>query len=111
MFCHVFYYFAASGEQVPSSRPLDLPPGQVWHSLVSCLETDDDYVGLVDASDNVLQITRGPAQDSYRVELPLPDERASWERAMSGAEVRELLGRLPATFRPLNFPGFERQPW
>jgi hypothetical protein len=111
MFCRVFYYLSTDDEEVPSSRPADLPPGQVWSDLVACLKAADDYVGLIDAADNVLQIMLDEEAHGYWVELPIADEHASYGRRMSAAEVKALLAKLPGSFRRRNFPDFRRRPW
>ena len=94
MLCRVFYYLSAPAEEIPSSRPIDLPAGQVWSDLVACLEGVDDYVGLVDAADNVLQITREEEVGAYWVELPMPDEHVSYGRRMSEADAGGAAGHL-----------------
>lgn len=111
MLCRVFYYLSASAEEIPSSRPIDLPSSQVWSDLVACLQNDEDYVGLVDAADNVLQIMLASGKDTYWVELPMADEHLSYGQHMSGKEVRWLLEKLPSRFRRANFPDFEPRPW
>ena len=111
MLCHVFYYLSTEAETVPSSRPIDLPSSQVWTDLVACLKHTDDYVGLVDAADNVLQIRLDEGEDAFWVELPLADEHVSYGQRMSGEEVKQMLEKLPSRFRPSHFPDFERRPW
>lgn len=111
MFCRVFYYLSTDDEEVPSARPVDLPAGQVWSDLVVCLKSADDYVGLVDGADNVLQITLDDQTDAYWVELPMAAEHVSYGRRMSREELKRLLDKLPGSFRRRNFPDFERRPW
>ena len=74
MLCRVFYFLSASAEQVSSSQPIDLPAGQVWRDLVAFLEHEDDYVGIIDAYDNVLQIARDGDGGDFWVEIPMADE-------------------------------------
>ena len=111
MMYRVFYRLTGAGDAAPSTRPVDLPASRIWDDLVAFLEHEDDFVGILDPSDNVLQILPHPSNDSYRIEIPVVEERASWGRLVSGSELRDLLQNLPARFHPRNFPELVREDW
>jgi hypothetical protein len=107
----VFYFFERTGEQVKSSSPVTLSRLRVSERLLPRLEGEDDYLGLVDDADNVLQITRAPHGVGYRVELALTEERSCLGRTFSLSELTALLGALPPRFRPSAFPDFVVTHW
>jgi len=111
MICRVFFQLSDVEENISSSSPLDLSAAQVLDEVVPHLKTPDDYVGLMDAADNVLQIVRLDGSADFWVEVSVESERASYGSPMSLAELEALLQRLPSRFRPHNFPGFERRAW
>lgn len=111
MICRTFFQFTQTGENVSSSNPQDLSSAQVWAELVDHLVDEDDYVGLLDRDDNVLQISRESAAAPFRLELVLPDTRASLVGNLSAEELKDLLERLPARFKESGFPGLSHQQW
>ena len=111
MMYRVFYRLKGAGDEAPSTRPVDLPASRIWGDLVAFLEHEDDYVGVIDQSDNVLQILPHPSNDNFWIEIPVVDERASWGRLISGTELKDLLQNLPARFHPGSFPEFVREDW
>lgn len=111
MMCRVFYHLSALAEEVSSSRPVDLPSSRLWQDLVAWLQDEEDYIGLVDPADNVLQIMLDAGSNAYWVELPVADERMSYGQRLSGDELKELLERLPARFLRASFPRFAPRPW
>ena len=79
--------------------------------MLHLLHSEDDYLGIMDARDNVLQILRTPGQDRYWVELPIEEARASYGQYMVLAEVEELLRALPRVLDRNGIPGMEYRPW
>jgi hypothetical protein len=110
MICRTFFHLSEPGDSASSTAPRELPAGQVWSDLVACLADEDDYVGLLDADDNVLQITREPAHDTFRVELLMTGRPDALTQVLSGADTRTLLERLPARFAPASLAGFGSRP-
>lgn len=108
--CRTFFHLAALGEEVSSAEPLSLPNDRLWDDLVAELSGEDDYVGLLDNDENILQILPQDG-DTFWVELPRFAERASFGRSMTAEELQTLLLRLPARFDRRSFPDFERRPW
>lgn len=110
MLYRTFFHLAALGEDVSSAEPLSIPGDRLWDDLVTELSGEDDFVGLIDNDENVLQILP-EAGGTYWVELPRFAERTSFGRSMSAEELQTLLTRLPARFTLRSFPDFERRPW
>jgi hypothetical protein len=106
MICRTFFHLSGPGDSASSSAPRELPAGQVWSDLVACLADEDDYVGLMDTDDNVLQITREPEDDTFRVELLMTSRQDALSQVLSGADTRTLLQRLPSRFTPASLAGF-----
>lgn len=111
MICRTFFQFTQTGESVSSSSPQDLSSAQVWAELVDHLVDEDDYVGLLDRDDNVLQITRESASSPFRLEVVLTDSRASLVGNLSAEELKELLEKLPSRFNESGFPGLTHKQW
>jgi hypothetical protein len=107
MICRTFFHLSGPGDAASSTAPRELPAGQVWSDLVACLADEDDYVGLMDADDNVLQITREEGADTFRVELLMTSQRDALTQVLSGADIRMLLERLPSRFTPASLSGVE----
>ena len=110
MYYRVFFHLTATGDDISSTQPLELPASRLWGDLICHIAGEDDYVGLMDTADNVLQFLRDPS-GGYWVELPIASERASFGRVMSDVEVKELLDALPPRFLPRHFPDFSRRNW
>lgn len=111
MHYRVFYFFEASGESVNSTSPVEMSLRSIREELLHGLDSGDDYLGIMDARDNVLQILRNPGQDRYWVELPLTEARASYGRYMALAELQELIIGLPRVLDRNGIPGMNYRPW
>jgi hypothetical protein len=111
MHFRVFYSFELSGETIVSTSPIEMSAKAIREELLHRLDSEDDYLGIMDAQDNVLQILRHPGRDRYWVELPLEAARASYGRHMQLAEVQELILGLPRVLDRSQIPGMEYRPW
>jgi len=112
MHFRVFYYFERSGESVESTSPIEMGAKSIGVELLGRLQCDDDYLGIMDTRDNVLQILRAPGEDDrYWVELPLDQARASYGRFMRFAEVEEFVLGLPPVLDRSRISGMEYRPW
>lgn len=111
MVCRTFFQFTQTGESVSSANPQDLSPSQVWSELVQHIADGDDYVGLLDADDNVLQISRELPDAPYLVEVVMTDSRDSYVGLLQPDQMKGLLERLPSRFKAAAFPDFERRAW
>jgi hypothetical protein len=111
MHYRVFYFFERSGESIVSANPIEMSAKSIQEQLLSRLQCDDDYLGIMDARDNVLQILCDPGEDRYWVEIPLDAARASYGRYMAFAEVEDLILDLPQVLDRDRIPGLEYRPW
>jgi hypothetical protein len=111
MHYRVFYFFERSGESITSTSPVEMTAKSIREQLLHRLHSDDDYVGIMDARDNVLQILRDPGGDRYWVELPMEEARASFGRYMVLAELEELLLGLPKVLDRSRIPDMQYRPW
>jgi hypothetical protein len=111
MHYRVFYLFDRTGETVSSVSALEMSARAIREQLLPSLQTDDDYLGIIDPQDNVLQILFEPADGRYWVELPMDAAKASYGRHMVLAELQELLRQLPAVFEREAIPGLQYRPW
>jgi hypothetical protein len=111
MHYRVFYFFDRSGESISSTSPIEMSAKSIREQLLYRLHSNDDYLGIMDARDNVLQILRDPVEDRYWVELPLDAARASYGRYMGLNDLEELILGLPAVLDQSGIPGLEYRPW
>lgn len=111
MHYRVFYLFDRTGETVSSASALEMSARTIREQLLPRLQTEDDYLGIIDPHDHVLQILCEPANGRFWVELPMDDAKASYGRHMVLAELQDLLRQLPAVFDRKTIPGLEYRPW
>lgn len=111
MHYRVFYLFDRTGETISSASALEMSARIIREQLLPRLQTEDDYLGIIDPEDNVLQILCEPADARFWVELPMDAAKASYGRHMVLEELQELLRQLPAVFDREAIPGLEYRPW
>ena len=111
MHYRVFYLFERTGESLSSASALEMSARAIREQLLPRLRTEDDYLGIIDPQDNVLQILFEPGDGRFWVELPLDAAKASYGRHMVLEEIQELLRQLPAVFNREAIPGLEYRPW
>jgi hypothetical protein len=107
----VFYFFSRSGESISSVSAVEMSARAIRDQLLRRLQSEDDYLGILDAEENTLQILREPGEDRYWVELPIDAARASYGRYMGLAELEDLIVRLPQLFDRSRIPDMEYRPW
>jgi hypothetical protein len=111
MHYRVFYFFEAFGDSIESTSPVEMSAKSIREELLHRLESEDDYLGIMDGRDNVLQILRHPGEDRYWVELPVEGAKASYGRHMALAEVEALIVGLPPVLDRGGISGLEYRPW
>lgn len=111
MHYRVYYYFARSEEALSSASAMEMSTKEIRERLLPRLQTHDDYLGLIDARDNVLQILCEPEAGRYWIEIPLDAAKASYGRHMIREEVSQLLDALPPVFDQEQLPGLKYRPW
>lgn len=111
MHYRVYYLFDRTGESISSVSALEMSARTIREQLLPRLQTEDDYLGIIDPQDNVLQILCEPTAGRFWVELPLDAAKASYGRHMGLEEVQDLLRQLPSVFDREAIPGLEYRPW
>jgi hypothetical protein len=111
MHFRVFYFFSRSGEAISSVSAVEMSAKTIRDQLLRRLHSEDDYLGILDAEDNTLQILREADEDRYWVELPIEAARASYGRYMNLAELEGLVLGLPQVFDRSHIPDMEYRPW
>jgi len=111
MHYRVYYFFERSGESVSSTNPVEMSARSIHEQLLDRLRSSDDYLGILDARDNVLQILPTSGDDRFWVELPLVEARASYGRYMALEELRELIVDLPQILDQDGIPDMRYRPW
>lgn len=110
MHYRVFYLFDRSGEALSSASAVEMSARSICEQLLPRLQGEDDYLGIIDAQENTLQILCEP-EERYWVELPIDAAKASYGRHMNINELRDLMMELPAVFEREAIPGLEYRPW
>jgi hypothetical protein len=111
MHYRVFYFFERSGDSVSSASPVEMSARDIREQLLGRLHGEDDYLGIVDASENVLQVLCEPKAERFWVELPVEAAKASYGRHVDMAELDQLISNLPQLFDQEHIPGLRYKPW
>ena len=111
MHYRVFYFFERSGESVSSVSAVEMSSRSIREQLLARLRYADDFLGIIDAQDNLLQVLYEPGEDRYWVELPMDAARASYGRHLSLPELDALIRELPQVFDRSAFPDMHYRPW
>jgi hypothetical protein len=107
----VFYLINRSGECVSSTSAVAMTPKAICEQMLDRLQSEDDYLGILDAEDTTLQVLPEPGNNRYYVEVPIEAAKASYGRYVNRAELEELVRKLPATFDERSIPGLSYRPW
>jgi len=107
----VFYFFERSSESVSSTSAVEMSAKAIRDQLLGRLRSEDDYLGIIDGNENLLQILCERGAERFWVELPLDAARASYGRYVTLPELEELILNLPQVFDRGHFPGLEYKPW
>jgi hypothetical protein len=111
MHYRVFYLFERLGESVSSASAIEMSARDIREQLLPRLQSEDDFLGLIDPKDNLLQILYEPKAERYWVELPVEAAKASYGKHMALGELHELVRQLPAIFGAASIPGLVYKPW
>lgn len=107
----VFYYFERSGESVSSVSAVEMSARAIRDQLLGRLHGEDDYLGIIDAQDNVLQVLCEPREERFWVEIPIEAARASYGRYVSRSELETFVLSLPRVLDTESIPDLEYKPW
>jgi hypothetical protein len=111
MHFRVFYLINRSGESLSSTSAVEMTPRAICEQMLDRLQSEDDYLGILDAGDNTLQVLPEPSEARYYVEVPIDAAKASYGRYVTRGELEDLILSLPATFDERSIPGLTYRPW
>jgi hypothetical protein len=111
MHFRVFYLINRSGECVSSTSAVAMSAKAICEQMLDRLQSEDDYLGIIDAGDNTLQVLPEPDKGRYYVEVPIDAAKASYGRYVDRSELEQLVRELPATFDEHSIPGLTYRPW
>lgn len=107
----VFYLINRSGESLSSTSAVAMTQKQICEQMIGRLNSPDDYLGILDAEDRVLQILPEPEPSRYYIEVPLDAAKASYGRYVNREELLELILNLPERLDEQSIPGLSYRPW
>jgi len=99
----VFYRDYANEVVISSAQPEQLAADRLAALAGHLLVSEDNFLGVVDASDTILQLY--PDAGKIVVELVFPDTAGCYRSRMTREDAMELLTRLPAAFDESLLPG------
>jgi len=107
----VFYLINRTKDCVSSARAIEMSVKDICEQMLDRLRSADDYLGIVDAQERVLQILPEPESGRFYVEIPIDAAKASYGRHVDRVELESLLRNLPAEFDERSIPGLSYKPW
>jgi hypothetical protein len=106
----VFYTSYSLQESVSSSSPRLLDADQLKTLSLRILKEEEDFLGVIDNEDRVIQFMRS-ATDDFLVEIPDLEAKNSLQRHLSTEETLELIARLPSILGNLDLSPFDLVAW
>ncbi len=106
-----FFFFERSNESVSSASAVDMSVREICEQLLPRLQSDDDFIGMIDGGDNVLQVMCEPGGDRFWVEIPLDAAKASYGCHVNREALMEMIGNLPGIFDQTTIPELKYRPW
>lgn len=104
----VFYRDYVHGVAISSSAPEPLAASRLKALAEQLLQHADNFLGVVDDQENILQLYLDDDEQRVLVELLAPEERGCLRLAMRCEAAYDLLGRLPPVFAAGMLPEAER---
>ncbi len=101
----VFYRDYAHGVSIASSQPEALVAGRVRALAERLLDHPDNFLGVVDRNDTILQSYCADRPNQLVLELIYPEASGCLRLELARAEAFELLANLPAEFDDSLLPG------
>jgi len=106
-----FYHFYEDEKEQDPENPIQINHNDIKSQLLDSLKHDGDFFGLVDENNNTLQVIYDSDEDTYWVEIPVPEKKGSYGIVLFYDELIKLLEILPPLFDPKSFPDFEFGKW
>jgi len=96
--CRVFYRESGNAQSVPSSAPQSLPADQLAALAERLLVDQDNFLGVVDRNDLILQCYVADDPELATLELIYPDAGGCLRLTLPQSEVLQRLEALPELF-------------
>jgi hypothetical protein len=101
----VFYRDYVNGVAISSTAPESLAGERLGPLAETLLQHADNFLGVVDSHERVLQAYLDDDEQSVYLELLYPEGRGAMRLQLAWADAVELLDRLPAEFDENLLPG------
>lgn len=101
----VFYRDYVSGAAVSSASPESLLAERVEPLARTLLQHPDNFIGVIDQNEMILQLYRDDEETHVQAELLYPEERGMLRARMPLDQALTLLGDLPESFGEGLLPG------
>ena len=101
----VFYRDYVNDVAISSTEPEELAGDRVAPRAEALLQHADNFLGVVDKNDLILQAYLDDDEQSVYLELLYPEGQGALRLQMSWADAVELLADLPAEFDESLLPG------
>ena len=102
---NVFYRDYVNGVSISSARPEALAGDRVAPLAEVLLQHADNFLGVIDRNDLVIQAWLDDDEQSVYLELLYPEGRGAMRVQMAWGDAVDLLARLPAEFDESLLPG------
>ena len=94
----VFYHFYSSGDSVASEDPVVMNEADIYSPMLGKLSQDGDFIGLIDANGETLQVMYEADNDHYWIEVVALEARGSYGKYMGFDELTDFFKALPSHF-------------
>ncbi len=101
----VFYQDYHGGMAVSSAQPEQLARSRLRPLAESLLAAEDNYLGVIDADEQILQLYAADEPGQIQLELLYPEGEGMLRTQMDRAQALALLDRLPEHFEAALLPG------
>ena len=101
----VFYRDYVNGVNIPSTQPEALSAERIAPLAETLLQHADNFLGVVDKNDLILQAYLDDDEQSVFLELLYPEGQGAMRLQLPWADAVELLASLPAEFDESLLPG------
>lgn len=101
----VFYRDYVNGVAISSSEPEELAGERIAPLAEALLQHADNFLGVIDRNDLILQAYLDDDEQSVFLELLYPEGQGAMRLQMNWADAVDVLAKLPAEFDESLLPG------
>ena len=107
----VFYHFYGNGASVDADAPVNMNEADIYSPLLGQLSEDGDFIGLIDAQGETLQVMYEAENDAYWIEVIDVSKQGSHGKHMGFEELTDFFKALPERFQSDSISGSEFIAW